>query len=239
MTLIAIRKMGREIATESRKAEYAAALDHEVNSKVLEYYPQPCTEKLELIDNETGEVHAVDHTPDFLAIQPSKIVLQECKTEEKLMHLARREPWRYQKRGSRWRSPQIEAHFAQLGVAYEIQSSADIHPNRTKNWEILEDYLHVGTPPCPERTVDRLQVALAEHGRPSIRDLLDPPFGFLADEINLAIVGGHVACNLESALLSTPDAFILYRAKHLCFTPQRTMPLATRPGSIIGNVMPS
>nr|WP_255676082.1 Tn7 transposase TnsA N-terminal domain-containing protein [Pusillimonas sp. MFBS29] len=203
--------MGREIATESRRTEYAAALELEVSKEVLEYYPQPCTLKLELIDPETGEVHPIDHTPDFLVIQPTQILLQEWKTEEKLMHLARRQPWRYEKRGSHWRSPQIEAHLAKLGIVYEIHSSAEMHPNRTKNWEVLEDYLHVGAPASSPLTVQRLRVVLAEHGRLSLRDLQGPGFGFLADELNQAIVEGHLACNLSSALLSAPDDFMVYR----------------------------
>lgn len=211
ITFLASRKMGREIATESRKPEYAAALDHEVNPEVLEYYAQPCTLKLELIDANTGEVFPVDHTPDFLVVQPTQILLQEWKTEEKLMHLARRQPWRYEKQGSQWRSPQIEAHLAKLGIIYEIHSSAEIHPNRTKNWEVLEDYLHVGAPESSPLTVQRLQAVLAEYGCLSLRDLQGPGFDFLADELNQAIVEGHLVCDLSSALLSSPDDFMVYR----------------------------
>lgn len=211
ITLLASRKMQREIATESRKAEYAAALEHEVNPDVLEYYPQPCTLKLELIDQDTGEVYPIDHTPDFLVIQRTQILLQEWKTEEKLMHLARRQPWRYEKQGSQWRSPQIEEHLAKFGIIYEIHSSAETHPNRTKNWEVLEDYLHAEAPACSPLTVQRLQAVLAEHGRLSLRDLQGPGFDFLADELNQAIVGGHLVCDLSSALLSNPDDFRVYR----------------------------
>lgn len=211
ITLLASRKMQREIATESRQAEYAAALEHEVNPEVLEYYPQPCILKMELIDPNTGEVFPIDHTPDFLVIQPKQILLQEWKTEEKLMHLARRQPWRYEKQGAQWRSPQIEAHLAKLGLAYEIHSSVEIHPNRTKNWEVLEDYLHVGAPACSPLTLQRLRDALADHGRLSLRDLQGPGFDFLPDELNQAIVAGHLACDLGSELLSRPDSFMVYR----------------------------
>lgn len=203
ITLLASRKMAREIATESRTAEYAAALTYELDPSVLEYYPQPCTLKLELINPETGEVHAVDHTPDFLVIKGDQITLQEWKTEEKLMHLARRIPWRYEKQGSQWRSPQIEEQVAHLGITYEIHSNAEIHPNRTKNLEILEDYLHVGDPACSQKILERLHAALAEHGRLSIRDLLSPGFDFQADELNGAIAQGHLTCNLDAALLWT------------------------------------
>lgn len=194
--------MEREIATESRTVEYAAALNHEVQPEVLEYYPQPCTLKLELIDNETGEVHAIEHTPDFLVITRKHILLQEWKTEEKLLHLARKFPWRYRKEGERWRSPQIEQSLADMGIAYEIHSGAEIPKNRTKNWEILEDYLHVGAPPVSDTIIQNLKQALAEHAMLSFGDLLDAPFQFRADDINAAIIEGYVACDLDTALLS-------------------------------------
>lgn len=211
ITLLASRKMEREIATESRTVEYAAALNHEVEPEVLEYYPQPCTLKLELINNETGEVHAIDHTPDFLVITRKHIVLQEWKTEEKLLHLARKFPWRYRKEGEHWRSPQIEQALAKMGIAYEVHSGAEIPKNRTKNWEILEDYLHVGAPPVSPAIMQRLKQALADHAMLSVGDLLDAPFQFRADDINAAIVEGQVAYDLDTALLSQPHDFILYR----------------------------
>src|SRR5690606_21644071 len=81
ITVLASRKMCREIETESRKVEYAAAVDHEANPAVLEYYAQPCLLKLELIDDETGEVKLVDHTPDFLVVTKEEVILEEWKTE--------------------------------------------------------------------------------------------------------------------------------------------------------------
>lgn len=229
ITLLASRKMGREIATESRTVEYAAALNHEVEPQVLEYYPQPCTLKLELVDPETGEVHAIEHTPDFLVITRRHVLLQEWKTEEKLLHLARKFPWRYQKEGERWRSHQIEQSLGELGIAYEVHSGAEIPKNRTKNWEILEDYLHVGAPAASATVIAQLKQALAEHAALSVGDLLDAPFQFLADDINTAIVEGHVACNLDTALLSQPHDFMLYRDETLMRFQQACSVTSSRP----------
>lgn len=82
ITLLASRKMGREIRTESRHIEFAAAVDKEYDSNVIEYYAQPCLLRLELIGNafnglnvmgqrlrfhwiEVASVHAsnLQHTP--------------------------------------------------------------------------------------------------------------------------------------------------------------------------------
>lgn len=215
ITFVASRKMERQIATESRKVEYVAAIEHEMNPDVLEYYPQPCKCKLELIDHETGEVVAIDHTPDFLVIEKSIIRLHEWKSEAKLQSLAQKFPYRWQKIAGQWRSPQIEAHFAEMGIAYEIHSSDEVHPNKTKNWEILFDYFECHTPPCSKKMVQRLQLALKEHGSLSLMDLQHKPFEFLADDLLKAIVEGHAACDLISALISSTHEFRLYRDKAL------------------------
>lgn len=137
--------------------------------------------------------------------------MQEWKTEEKLSSLARKFPWRYQKIGNQWRSPQIEDHFAKLGVAYEIHSSADVHPNRTKNWEILFDYFDVDAPTPSPKIIEQLKLALRSHGSLSLLDLQSEPFRFQADDLLKAIVDGHVACDLNAALISDVRNFRVYR----------------------------
>lgn len=226
ITLLSSAKMARAIATESRTAEYNAALTHELNAQVLAYYPQPCTLKLELIDKETGEIHAIDHTPDFLVIERQVLRLQEWKTETKLLHLARRFPWRYQRRGDRWCSPQIEEQLADLGIAYEIHSASEFSANRIKNLETLRDYLMVGAPSCSLMLRERIQAELAERPGLSMRELTDSPYHFNTDELLLAIAAGVVACRLDTALLSNPDDFILYRDEAVMFFAESAQPTA-------------
>ena len=90
ITWFAGRKMGRESGTESRRIEFAAAIDKEHDGRVLEYYPQPCELKLELVDDRTGEFRTIHHTPDFLIIASDGITLEEWKSDTKLMRLAER-----------------------------------------------------------------------------------------------------------------------------------------------------
>lgn len=211
ITYISSRKMGGQIATESRHVEYKAAMGHELNPDVFEYFAQPGTFKLEALDQVTGEVHAFEHTPDFLVIQKNTVKLQEWKTEEKLVSLALKFPWRYQKIGDQWRSPQIEDHFAKFGIEYEVHSAAAIHPNRLKNWEILFDYFDVDSLPPTTQTLERLKSALQNHGSLSLLDLQSEPFNFQADDLLKAIVDGHLACDLNTALLSETRDFRVYR----------------------------
>jgi len=97
ITLFSSRKMGREICTESRHIEFAAAVDHEHDPNVLEYYAQPCRLDLELIETVTGQVRRIHHYPDFLVLRKSGIILEEWKSAAKLVRLAEKYPYRYEK----------------------------------------------------------------------------------------------------------------------------------------------
>lgn len=96
ITIFASRKMSCEIRTESRHIEFAAAVNHEYDPTVLEFYAQPCQLNLELFDA-AGELHAIHHIPDFLVLREDGITLEEWKSDAKLARLAEKTPYRYEK----------------------------------------------------------------------------------------------------------------------------------------------
>ena len=212
ITLLASRKMGKEVRTESRHIEFAAAVNHEYDTAVLEYYAQPCELKLELIDDASGEIRSIQHFPDFLVIRQDSITLEEWKSQDKLERLAQRFPYRYQ-RGSDglWHSPQIERQLAELGIRYRIYSDKAIPRKRVENLLHLADYFHPATPPCPDTTVDRLHAVLREHGAVYLSELLARPFCFDADELNKAIADQLVEVDLDREALTQPTRARLYR----------------------------
>ena len=212
ITLFASRKMGREIRTESRHIEFAAAVDKEYNPAVIEYYAQPCLLRLELIDDVTGEIRAIQHTPDYLVIAGNGITLEEWKTEAKLARLAERHPYRYQKGSDgRWYAPQIERQLAELGIRYRVLSDASLPRKRVENLLHLADYLHPAAPPCPGPVLERLQAVLREHGAVYISALLSAPFSFNADELNKAVADNLVVADLDREALHQPLRARLYR----------------------------
>lgn len=165
ITILDSRKMGREIATESRHIEFVAAIGMEYDDRVLEFYPQPCERRFEFIDAATGEVHSHRHIPDFLTIRADGFTLEEWKSEAKLERLAQRQPYRYVKdRDGLWRSPQIEEQLAALGIHYRICSDAAISRRRVENLLYLEDYFQPAAEQCPDDALAVLRAALKEHG---------------------------------------------------------------------------
>lgn len=212
ITLMASRKMGREIRTESRHVEFAAAVDKEYDPKVIEYYAQPCQLKFELIDDATGDIRNIQHTPDYLVITRDAIALEEWKSEDKLVRLAERYPYRYQ-RGSDglWYAPQIERQLADIGIRYRVCSNALLPGKRIENLLHLADYLHPSAEPCPASTLSRLNAVLQEHASVYISELLEPPLKFNADELNKAIADGLVVADLDREPLTQPLRARLYR----------------------------
>lgn len=214
ITLMSSRKMGREIATESRHIEFAAAVGHEFDDDVLEYYPQPTELKLELVDTATGEIRNIHHTPDFLVIRSDGIILEEWKSEAKLARLAEKYPYRYQ-RGSDglWYAPQIEKQLADLGIRYRICSDASISRRRVENLLHLADYYCPACEPCDAQELARLQAALHEHSTLYFHELCSTPFGFHADLLNKAIADQLVAVDLDADTFHDLRRFRLFRDK--------------------------
>lgn len=216
ITLLASRKMGREIRTESRHIEFAAAVDKEWNPLVLEYYPQPCLLRLDLVEEATGEIRRIQHTPDFLVITAKGIFLEEWKSEAKLARLAERQPYRYRRdeTGSWW-APQIARQLAELGIAYRVCSDAGLPAKRVENLLHLADYLHPTAEPCSDETVRRIQTLLEEHGALYLSELLAPPYSFSADELNQAIATCRLVADLDREPLTRPSRARIYRDETL------------------------
>lgn len=212
ITLMSSRKMGCEIRTESRHFEFAAAVHLDFDEDVHEFYPQPCELHFEVTAPETGEIHAIHHTPDFLSIRNRHLDLIECKSEAKLQRLATRYPWRYkQDSEGHWYAPLLEAYFANFGIRYQLWTERSLSPLRTENLLHIADYLLPGAESCPQSTLDVIEQLLQEHGHVYVSELLAAPYNLSADHLNKAIADKLVVTNLETETLSKPSRCRLFR----------------------------
>jgi len=212
ITILASRKMGSDIRTESRHIEFAAAVDKEYDPTVFEYYAQPCELKLELTDPSTGEISKIHHFPDYLVITKDGFILEEWKSAQKLTRLAGNYPYRYVKGSDgRWSSPQIERQLADLGIRYRICSDEDIPRKRVENLLHLADYFHPAAEPCLESELARLHSALQQHGALYIHELCVKPFDFSADTLFKAIADNQVVADLDRETLTNSRRSRLYR----------------------------
>ncbi|MRR49672.1 MAG: integrase [Rhodocyclaceae bacterium] len=204
--------MGMEISTESRHIEFPAAVLYEHETKVLEYYAQPCELRLELIDDSTGEIRKIKHFPDFLEIREDGLLLEEWKSEVKLNKLAQQYPYRYRKgTDGLWYSPQIERHLAEIGLRYRIRSDQELNRRYVENLLHLAAYFHPAAEPCSAATLNRLKAVLDLHGCLYLNELTLEPYGFVMDEILKAIADRTVIADLEREDLTNPRRCRLYR----------------------------
>jgi putative transposase len=216
ITIVASQKMDCDIATESRLIEFPAAIGHEFDPDVLEYYTQPCARKFELFDPARQKTLDISHTPDFLVIRADGITLEEWKSEQRLANLAEKYPYRYSKDSDGlWHAPQIEKQLLELGIHYQIHTESALPRCRVENLLYLADYFRPGAEPCPDEVLARLRTALEEHGTLFFTELLDEPYGFTADQLNQAIADRQVVTALDHESLNELRKFRLYRDKHL------------------------
>lgn len=203
-------KMQRTVETESRHLEFPAAVGHEHDPTVLEYFPQPCRLTFEVVDAD-GEIHAVDHTPDFLVITEREVWFEEWKPWTKLERLAQRKPWRYQLGADdRWRSDGIEQWLAERGIGYRILTDHDIPQRRVENTLFLEDYLDPAAPPCPVEVELRVQEALAEDATLYLAELYER-LECRPDDIFKLIADGLVVADVDHAALSEATRCRVFR----------------------------
>ncbi|QSN63468.1 MULTISPECIES: Mu transposase C-terminal domain-containing protein [unclassified Caballeronia] len=230
VSILASKKMGRDIRTETRHIEFPAAVTKEHSANVLEYYTAPCELKLKLVDDSTGEIRNILHIPHFLTISEDGFTLEDWVSEAKLARLAEKYPWRYSKGSDgEWYAPQVEKHLADLGIRYRVVSDASIPRRRVDNLLYLADYLHLAEP-CPDDVRERLHDVLQMHGSLTFMELLGPPHEFDADMLNRAIAANRVTTDLDGQSLSDKRSFRLYRDEAL-----RDFMLAdTRSGSLPG-----
>ncbi|RJG05362.1 integrase [Noviherbaspirillum cavernae] len=204
------RKMQCTVETESRHLEFPVAVSHEHNPEVLEYFPQPCQLKFEVTDAD-GEIHTIDHTPDFLVVTERGVCFEECKSWSKLESLARRLPWRYQlSPDNLWEAPLIAQWLAERGIGYRIRTDREIPQRRIENILFLEDYLDPAAPACPVEVALRVRDALAQEAVLYLVELYAKA-ECRSDDVFKLIADGELVADLDCTSLSEPTRCRIFR----------------------------
>jgi transposase InsO family protein len=135
------RKMGKTIQFESHRVEFAVAVEMEEDTRVFEYYDQPCQIPLTYCGSNQRRI-SVMHTPDFFVLRTDSAGWVECKTDKDLVKLAQKSPHRYhQTQDGIWRCPPGEEYASALGLYYRVYPSSRIDWVLVRNICYLDDYL--------------------------------------------------------------------------------------------------
>ncbi len=207
------KKMGVTIQFESHRVELAAVYELEHDPDVLEYFDQPPSFKLDY-ESVNGRRMGILHTADYFVIRKESAGWEECKTQEELVQLSRKNPNRYRcDENGRWVCPPGEAHATVLGLYYRVRSSRDIDWVFQRNIQFLEDYLR-GEISTAQQTQE---VVLAHVGAaPGIA--LDQLFEATAnpasrDDIYSMIACGAIHVDLCSAPITEPSRVHVFATK--------------------------
>ncbi|MGI8746612.1 MAG: Mu transposase C-terminal domain-containing protein [Bryobacteraceae bacterium] len=199
------KKMGATIQFESHRVELAAVYELEYDDDVLEYFDQPPSFKLDY-DSADGRHMGVLHTADYFVIRNDCAGWEECKTEDELVCLNRKNPNRYARdQKGIWICPPGEAHAVAAGLYYRVRSSRDIDWVYQRNIQFLEDYLRDGFPTAQQP----LQAVLAHVGAvPGIllHQLFEATSSAVSrDDIYAMVACGLIHVDLSAAPISEPS----------------------------------
>ena len=199
------QKMGRTIQFESHRVEAPKIYELEQDPNIIEYYDQPLPTKLNY-ESKNGRNLGVIHTPDFFVMENNSAGWIECKTEEELKKLLKKQPNRYYcDADGNWRCPPGEEYAKQFGLNYTICSDKEFNWTIQRNFLFLEDYYRAESLVIDESVKNRIITIISEQTGITLAELLDPKNNFNADDIYSLIVTKDIYVDLESSLLVEPQ----------------------------------
>ncbi|MBX7222825.1 MAG: DDE-type integrase/transposase/recombinase [Blastocatellia bacterium] len=205
------RKMGRTIQFESHKNELAAILEYEYDPDVLEYFDQPAPPIKLRYQTKNGKEISVVHTPDFFVLRKQSAGWIECKTEDDLLQLTERQPKRYlRKKDGSWSCPPGELYSTELGLTYDLRSSAVNNIFYLRNIEFLEDYLRTETPLVLPEAQRQIRSFVQTNPGISLEQLLQSDQGITPDQAFSLIATQELWVDLHGVLLTDPKKTQVY-----------------------------
>ncbi|MEM7592655.1 MAG: Tn7 transposase TnsA N-terminal domain-containing protein [Cyanobacteria bacterium P01_A01_bin.83] len=197
-------KMGQTIQYESHRVELSLIMLLERDSNILEHYDQPLSIKF-IYEGKNGKRLGHLHTPDFFVIKSDSAGWIECKTEQELEKLSKKNPNRYYKDESgSWRCPPGERYAKQLGFFYQVCSDKDFNWTLQRNLIFLDDYFRNPSPSVEESARKSIISIVSEETGITLAELLDLAQEYTADDIYNLILTNEVYVDLETSLLVEP-----------------------------------
>jgi putative transposase len=208
------KKMGLTIQFESHQVELPAIYELEHDPQVLEFYDQPPPIKLDYLGLD-GRRRSHLHTPDFFVIGRDVIGWEECKTEEALLELEKKNPNRYcRTEQGNWRAPAGEEFAAKFGLSYRVRSSRNINWIFQRNIHFLEDYYRAETPFVSEDSRAAVRAVVTNEPGLTLAELLHSIESITSrDDVFTLIADGGLYVDIYKAPLVEPEKVQVFSSK--------------------------
>ena len=191
-------KMGAVISAESRTVEFPLILLLENDDSVLEFFDQPQPVQIEY-SSANGRLNRPWHTPDFLALKSSEVVLIECKPAARLKELVIKQPHRFkQDANGSWSCPPGEAAAKNLGFSYQIQTDESYNPTLLRNLEFLGDYYDRDYQALTPEKRKLIQSIVQHEPGITILDLLNPHNRLTSEDVYCALGRDNIFVDLST-----------------------------------------
>ncbi len=201
VTHYASRKMRRVIKAEAMRTELAALYEWDHDKVTYEFYDQPPVIK-KIIEKANGRRTGFTYTPDYFVLSRDFIGWVECKAEGWLQEqLNEPEPQYVLDEQGRWRCPPAERYVKEIGLGFQVRSSAVSNPIQAKNLADLADYYREECPPSTQEQLHLAQQQMREEGWCWLTDLIGSDPALTADVVRKLIVDEKLFVDLSLASL--------------------------------------
>jgi len=203
------RKIQGRLQLESRRGEFTKAVLLEQDPDVLAYFAQPPEITLNIDTADGRRATTNRYTPDFLVIRKDGIVVQETRDGERLLKAHLHNPHQFfQDEHSTWHYRAAEAHFATMGLGFELTANNQLPALLAENTRFLEDYLREDCPELSPEQTETLRQTVLKRRYISLGELVD--LGFTADVVYQAIARQVVYVDLKSDRLSATHELLVF-----------------------------
>lgn len=203
------RKMGMTIQFESHRVELPTIFEFEHNMEVLEFYDQPPS--LKLIYSKEGKTMGYLYTADFFVIREGGAGWVECKTDEELLKLAAKSPYRYSKDDQDvWHMHPGEEYAAKLGLTFDVHPSSRINRVFQRNLVFLEDYYRMEDHVVSQSASKYVLSIVNDTPGITLEELLDSSMNAGADDIYIMIATEQIFVDLYTFPLGEPGNVHVY-----------------------------
>ncbi len=204
-------KMGSTIALESSE-EFALAVQLEYDPDVVEYWEQPPSVALVVLDSK-GRRRRCSYVPDFLVMRRNEAHVIQVKPADQCERLSREQPRRWTWDGVEAKDVAASEHFFEIGLLHLIYSAGQSHKIRVDNYRLMLQVRGAEIEPSAARKLGRILSALGPSEVLSMRQLMLAADISTATPIVRLIEQGRLFTDVDHSRLSVPSECFISRSK--------------------------